>query len=697
MTVWFSRIKQTEPIPSLCNRVVMSPTDTVVTENINTHHLVMPNASTSPYTFAQPDADVTIIIASTTSTTTTSPIVTSTPTFEYSACPPPPSMFATLVSLRNEHKLSTVCDSDAMIVCPTQTKPLSPERFCSQTSALTPVPSSESCPLSSSSSRVLCSYMSTPVSTCDIHQQVSNKSMAVDVFTPPSKCDSNMSSVRYPVPVVHATSNHQLSMTILLMLCCLTNMANGVNIDQYRNFDPKAPPLSHYKQSTQMTNNNNNDDLNVKLNQYKLRMINQLRNQHPTPYLVSRQQTRLNEPIFDPNMEELLIESYDIKQNLPKIMAKPYRDMKELFNVDDIVEEEMRTNEGELESDKNVNNDDDVTNMVDSKQWSDDGKLSLGDEHNFLKNVIKSGWIEHSSTKTLLYFLKKVNFLLSNDGEHSSEPNIDLDLPEPMLSKDEDLLMATGNKENDTSMDRSKSKNKDSVDELNKNFIETHKNIEIVLDRLMSTPNVVKKRGEGPQLSIDSPLTVLRHRLIVELARREAEKTEKQIAINTEILRKLGRRRRRRSVPEAKTKRTTKKNCTGRNCKFGDLKWTTEPQLFYVDTDKPKGNKNRFRNNDKLISFDKLFNAEDKPTDGLAYSATLTRTRVNSKKPSSTIQFGNIDVLHATSVPVAQSQSPNTINRYWTIWQQFDNQPTRYRYPGAAQSPMLNKWKSNLM
>lgn len=85
---------------------------------------------------------------------------------------------------------------------------------------------------------------------------------------------------------------------------------------------------------------------------------------------------------------------------------------------------------------------------------------------------------------------------------------------------------------------------------INEDLFKNYQNLEQVMEILMHSENTLKKRGEGPQLSIDSALTVLRERLLLELARRKAKATEKQIQINTEILKKLGRRRRRRSVAD---------------------------------------------------------------------------------------------------------------------------------------------------
>lgn len=50
------------------------------------------------------------------------------------------------------------------------------------------------------------------------------------------------------------------------------------------------------------------------------------------------------------------------------------------------------------------------------------------------------------------------------------------------------------------------------------------------------------KRGEGPQLSVVSPLDVLRQQLIYELARRRIKENREQIEENEQILRNLGKR-----------------------------------------------------------------------------------------------------------------------------------------------------------
>lgn len=50
------------------------------------------------------------------------------------------------------------------------------------------------------------------------------------------------------------------------------------------------------------------------------------------------------------------------------------------------------------------------------------------------------------------------------------------------------------------------------------------------------------KRGEGPQLSVLSPLDVLRERFMLEMARRRIKENKEQIQANAEILKNLGKR-----------------------------------------------------------------------------------------------------------------------------------------------------------
>lgn len=53
-----------------------------------------------------------------------------------------------------------------------------------------------------------------------------------------------------------------------------------------------------------------------------------------------------------------------------------------------------------------------------------------------------------------------------------------------------------------------------------------------------------KSKREGPQLSVVSPLDVLRQQLIYELARRRLKESQDQIQVNSDLLKSLGRRRR---------------------------------------------------------------------------------------------------------------------------------------------------------
>lgn len=50
------------------------------------------------------------------------------------------------------------------------------------------------------------------------------------------------------------------------------------------------------------------------------------------------------------------------------------------------------------------------------------------------------------------------------------------------------------------------------------------------------------KRGEGPQLSVVSPLDVLRQQLLYELARRRSKELQEKIQVNEQLLKSLGKR-----------------------------------------------------------------------------------------------------------------------------------------------------------
>lgn len=54
--------------------------------------------------------------------------------------------------------------------------------------------------------------------------------------------------------------------------------------------------------------------------------------------------------------------------------------------------------------------------------------------------------------------------------------------------------------------------------------------------------NSLMKRGEGPQLSVVSPLDVLRQQLIYEMARRRQKERQDQIRANDELLKNVGKR-----------------------------------------------------------------------------------------------------------------------------------------------------------
>ena len=49
-----------------------------------------------------------------------------------------------------------------------------------------------------------------------------------------------------------------------------------------------------------------------------------------------------------------------------------------------------------------------------------------------------------------------------------------------------------------------------------------------------------QKRTEGPQLSVVSPLDILRDKLMLEMARRKIEQSKSQLKENVEIMKKIG-------------------------------------------------------------------------------------------------------------------------------------------------------------
>lgn len=65
--------------------------------------------------------------------------------------------------------------------------------------------------------------------------------------------------------------------------------------------------------------------------------------------------------------------------------------------------------------------------------------------------------------------------------------------------------------------------------------------LQLYQSKLKSSSRLVK-RGEGPQLSVVSPLDVLRQQLMYELARRRIKENREQIQVNDQILKTLGKR-----------------------------------------------------------------------------------------------------------------------------------------------------------
>ncbi|XP_075585707.1 uncharacterized protein LOC124498367 [Dermatophagoides farinae] len=300
----------------------------------------------------------------------------------------------------------------------------------------------------------------------------------------------------------------------------------------------------------------------------------------------------IDDPIFDPTIEEFSLDSSTRPKQQQSMVAdnngKQFDNKPIKLDIDDSGD------------DNNYNN-----NISDSKSGKQHSLLfdNAGvDEVDSVKKIIDSGWIQHSSTKKLLYYLRKIDEVLFKDAGLGGDAT---DVVDDLLSFEDVDDSFTPDKDE---IMNNKPKNVDKVMENNKNF-------EIILNRMMNTPTVVKKRGEGPQLSIDYPLTVLRQRLMAELARRKAKETEEQIAINTEILKKLGRRRRRRRSISPITNHPI----------------SNHREQYTMAHRYPTLNKHqRFRNNNKYFAYDRLIN-------DIGNSSTTNikrQIRINSKKQS---------------------------------------------------------------
>lgn len=321
--------------------------------------------------------------------------------------------------------------------------------------------------------------------------------------------------------------------------------------------------------------------------------------------------------------------------------------------------------------------------------------LTLGEAHALVKSVINNGLVEQLDSKTLEHLtnkyapgteLDKDEDFIELHAETSNESNEAADLSkrakndksapksfenEEPLNPEEELLTINRSKEPETDtqstmqlksladivdpkLNQVTAENDKQVSEIgkpkasfpgaiiNEELFKNYQNLEQVMEILMHSENTLKKRGEGPQLSIDSALTVLRERLLLELARRKAKATQTQIAINSEILKKLGRRR--RSVDNLEVvershskKRSRAMNCDETNCNLDDLNsnWSNVHQSLanlasysslagnsadqksdteasaastrigpYYNWPLKVGQQQRFRNNDKYTVFD---------------------------------------------------------------------------------------------
>lgn len=67
-------------------------------------------------------------------------------------------------------------------------------------------------------------------------------------------------------------------------------------------------------------------------------------------------------------------------------------------------------------------------------------------------------------------------------------------------------------------------------------------NTDVASDAAIASSSSLTKRGEGPQLSVVSPLDVLRQQLMYELARRRIKENRDQIRVNEQFLKNLGKR-----------------------------------------------------------------------------------------------------------------------------------------------------------
>lgn len=142
-----------------------------------------------------------------------------------------------------------------------------------------------------------------------------------------------------------------------------------------------------------------------------------------------------------------------------------------------------------------------------------------------VNHMINSGVIENLDTEELEKISNKYhNNYDNNNDENTRNQNKDF--------KPEEDLPAFRNK------------NRWHSSELLRHLLDVYK---------LKSSGILAKRGEGPQLSIVNPLDVLRQRLLLELARRRMKENQDQIQANAEILKKIGRRRRKRSIRSSET------------------------------------------------------------------------------------------------------------------------------------------------
>lgn len=408
---------------------------------------------------------------------------------------------------------------------------------------------------------------------------------------------------------------------------------------------------NHPKHSTLQSN-----VIHERLNPIELKLLNQLMD-HQVDHRMfhhNRPENEMSDHIFDPTSEEISIDlkessghatSAGKRRNIQVPIEGMYVSHKRSKNfehakkLDLSASDEMEFKERKTFDGINDHKTNNLNHYSSSHRYPESFRLTPHEAHALVQKVINNGIIDATDFKTLEYLAQKYTLgIESEDGadvedEEEEEANDDLNpLPiKPNLGNDESLsaeqeLLAINRIKplsneriipveqllpvadpshnhvittaNEGKMGETQPKTTKSGI-VNEDLLKGYQNLEQVLEILMHTENTLKKRGEGPQLSIDSPLVVLRERLLMELARRRAKATQEQIAINSEILKKIGRRRRRRSVseqdqmePKSTTKDESDRNerqikssvdCDEERCNLHDLntKWSNIRESMY--------------------------------------------------------------------------------------------------------------------